>query len=515
MLQIFQNHKIRSRATSSKISTFNPIHFSNYPLIVQIPDLMKNKSFKTPNLRSSIIFALLFSVGIHCLSGQNIEGNWYGALEIQGIKLRLVFHINSSDTGLTAVMDSPDQGAFGIPATKVEFEKPDVVLEVSNIGIVYSGTLEQDVISGVFKQGPLEMPLILSKTEPNREITTRPQEPKEPLPYVVEDIFFDNPKDQIKLAGTLTLPESQDEFPMVILISGSGPQNRNEELMGHKPFLVLADYLTRNGIGVLRFDDRGVGQSEGDFGQATSADFAQDVSSAVSYIRSRTDIKTTKIGLIGHSEGGLIAPMVAAEDSTLDFIVLMAGPGVSGGEILRLQTEDIAKANGMNEAQIAKELKLLNIFLEELSQEQDLEAIKLDLASELEKAFTADSNLLSEGVTLQSYTESALKQVTPWMHYFLMHNPKPYLEAVTCTVLAINGSKDLQVAPGINLKAIKEALDSGGNKAVTLSELPGLNHLFQESTTGSPSEYAQIEQTFSPVALKVISDWILLQVTRD
>jgi fermentation-respiration switch protein FrsA (DUF1100 family) len=407
-----------------------------------------------------------------------------------------------------AVMDSPDQGAYGIPATKIEFKNPDVILEVSNIGLVYSGTMKVDTISGIFKQGPLELPLMLSRTPENQKKAKRPQEPDGPLPYSVEEVSFYNSKDTITLAGTLTLPDSKENFPIVILISGSGPQNRNEELMGHKPFLILADYLTRNGIGVLRFDDRGVGQSEGNFKLATSADFARDVSSAVSYIRSRTDIKSNKIGLIGHSEGGMIAPMVAATDPKIDFIVLLAGPGISGSEILRLQTADIGRANGMTETQIGHELKLLDIFLGVLTEEQDLEQAKQRLPKVLEEAISKDSSLLSEGITAQTYIESALKQLTPWMHYFLKHDPQTALKRVGCPVLAINGGKDLQVAAGVNLNAIQEALEAGGNKAITIAELPGLNHLFQECETGSPNEYALIEQTIAPKALVLISDWI-------
>jgi pimeloyl-ACP methyl ester carboxylesterase len=284
--------------------------------------------------------------------------------------------------------------------------------------------------------------------------------------------------------------------------------------MGHKPFLVLSDHLTRNGIAVLRFDDRGVGESEGDFAQATSADFATDVHGAVAFLKSQSRINPKQIGLIGHSEGGLIAPMVAAENSDVAFAVLMAGPGISGGEILRLQTEDIARANGMSAEQISSELELLDTFLEILKTGTDVEKVKQELTQVLQSRFTKHPERLPEGVGAETYIESTLKQVTPWMLYFLKYDPIPALNAVKCPVLAINGSKDLQVASAVNLTAIKKAIESGGNLAVTTQELPGLNHLFQECETGSPSEYAQIEQTFSPVALKVISDWISKEMVK-
>lgn len=452
-----------------------------------------------------LLIAFLF---INSSFAQEITGTWNGLLSVQGTQLRLTFHVNEAENGYSATMDSPDQEAFGIPASSTHFESALITIEVANIGIKYTGTLEAGTIKGTFQQGAFEAPMNLSRESVTPEKPNRPQEPVAPFPYLTEEVTFYNPTDAINLSGTLTLPEGEGPFPAAILISGSGPQNRDEALMGHKPFLVLSDHLTRNGIAVLRFDDRGVGDSEGDFSQATSADFATDVNSAFAFLKSHSKINPEQIGLVGHSEGGLIAPMVAAENPEVAFAVLMAGPGVSGAKILQLQTEDISRANGLNPEQISEELDLLNTFLNILVSEKDAESAKQNLTATLQALFNENPERLPEGVSAETYITSALKQVTPWMMYFLNYNPSPVLKAVKCPVLAINGAKDLQVASAVNLEAIKNSLESGGNRSVTIKELPGLNHLFQECETGSPSEYAQIEQTFSPVALMVISDWI-------
>ena len=464
------------------------------------------------SIRSKAIhlFVLLITTLFYQVSlAQDITGTWNGLLSVQGTQLRLTFHVTEKETGYAATMDSPDQGAFGIPVSGTQFEDSEITFIVANAGIKYTGTLEAGTIKGTFQQGAFEAPMNLSRESVTPEKPNRPQEPVAPFPYLTEEVTFYNPTDAISLSGTLTLPEGEGPFPAAILISGSGPQNRDEELMGHKPFLVLSDHLTRNGIAVLRFDDRGVGDSEGNFSQATSADFAKDVNSAFAFLKSHSKINTEQIGLIGHSEGGLIAPMVAAENSEVAFAVLLAGPGISGADILRLQTADIARANGMSPEQISGELDLLNTFLNQLSEDEDIPTLKNKLTTKLQETFTIHPDYLPEAMDAATYIESSLKQVTPWMVYFLKHDPATALLQVQCPVLAINGEKDLQVASAVNLEAIKDALESGGNRSVTIKELPGLNHLFQECETGSPSEYAQIEQTFSRVALMVISDWIL------
>jgi dienelactone hydrolase len=296
----------------------------------------------------TVLLIALFS------SAQEITGTWNGVLNVSGMKIRLVFHITKTDAGYTATMDSPDQGANGIPMTKATFENPELNMTMTAGAIEYSGTLKNDTVFGVFKQSGQSFPMNLSKKEIVKQEVKRKQEPSKPFPYHSEDITFENKKDKITLAGTLTLPDKKGKFPMGVLISGSGPQNRDEELMGHKPFLVLSDYLTRNGIGVLRFDDRGTYESKGDFSKATSFDFATDVEAAINYLKNRKEIDKKRIGLIGHSEGGIIAPIVAVNNKNVSFIVLMAGTGIAGDSLLILQQQAIGKASGISE----KDLKI-------------------------------------------------------------------------------------------------------------------------------------------------------------
>ncbi|HNP32144.1 MAG TPA: alpha/beta fold hydrolase [Flavobacterium sp.] len=442
--------------------------------------------------------------------GQDITGQWNGALKVQGMQLRLVFNVSKTETGYISTMDSPDQGAKGIPVSTTTFENPKIKFEVAVARIEYSGELKDNEIVGTFKQAGQEFPMNLSRKVIEKVEPKRPQEPKEPFPYYTENVTFQNPKANISLAGTLSLPKKEGVFPVVVLITGSGPQNRNEELLGHKPFLVISDYLTKNGIAVLRFDDRGVGESKGDFETATSADFATDVESAIAYLKTRKEINPKKIGLMGHSEGGIIAPMVAAKSKDVSFIVLLAGTGISGDKLLLLQQELIAKASGVSEAEIAKTSSINSKVFEAVKQSTDNQKLKTDLTTlinENEKDMKADE--IPNGMSKDDYIAMQVKMVSsPWMEYFIKYDPAPTLQKVKCPVLAVNGGKDLQVPPKENLSAIENALKKGGNTRVTVREFPNLNHLFQECKTGAPSEYAEIEQTFSPLALNQITKWI-------
>lgn len=444
------------------------------------------------------LLALIFSSTAFT---QDIAGAWGGVLKVQGMQLLLVFNVTKSGNSYTSTLDSPDQGAKGIPVSSTSFENSTLRIAVASAGIQYEGTLGRDsTITGTFKQAGQSFPLNLTKQKAEVHVL-RPQEPVKPYPYVEEDVTFENKRASLTLAGTLTLPKKDGVFPVVVLISGSGPQNRNEELMGHKPFLVMSDYLTRNGIAVLRFDDRGVGKSTGIFKTATSADFATDVEAAIEYLKTRTEINKKKIGLIGHSEGGVIAPMVAANSKDVAFIVLMAGTGVPGDEILLAQQTLIGRASGIDSATLAQNETINQKGFELIKSSTDDEKLKTDLAA-----------LLRQNNVPENAISSAVAQTTtPWMLYFIRHNPATVLQKVKCPVLALNGSNDLQV-PKENLLAIKHALAKGGNKRITTQELPGLNHLFQESKTGAPTEYATIEQTISPAALTALLTWLQAQV---
>ncbi len=339
----------------------------------------------------------------------------------------------------------------------------------------------------------------------------RPQEPKEPFNYTSEDITFINyTADSIPLAGTLTLPKHIKNPPVAILISGSGAQNRNEELMGHKPFLVIADYLTKNGMAVLRYDDRGVGESKGNFQTATTFDFATDVEAAIDYLKSRKDIDASKIGLIGHSEGGLIAPMVASRNKDIAFIILLAGPGINGADILKTQARKAGELAGTPEGFLDENERLASIIYDIIRTNTDEDIIKTKITKALNDYKTNNPmSVIAPYITPVMIEQqlSILKSV--WICNFIRIEPKDYLEKTTCPVLALNGSKDFQVIPDINLEGIKNGLEKAGNKDVTIKEIEGLNHLFQTAETGSMQEYNKIEETFSPMALEIIKNWIL------
>jgi len=451
------------------------------------------------------------------ISEISIEGIWEGKLKVPGTELRIVFKISKNpDATLTATLDSPDQGATGIPVEEVIFIDNTLHLEVKSAGGVFEGRVSEDflVIEGEWKQSGQgqALPLTLKRVDKAVEIL-RLQVPKKPYPYIEKKVAYTNLKAGVKLVGILTLPSDKGVFPVVLLITGSGPQDRNETIYGHHPFLVLADYLTRQGIAVLRVDDRGVGESTGDFSQATSEDFASDVLVGVEYLKTCKEIDPNKIGLIGHSEGGLIAPMVAVKSPDVAFIVLMAGTGLTGEEILYLQGAFISRAMGVSEEDIIKKRqfneKIFSVLKEEENSEIAEERLRQMFEEDWEKMSDEEKEQIGNPeVFLEAQLQSLL---SPWLKFFLTYNPKPTLSKVKCPILAINGEKDLQVPPKENLSAIENALKAGGNQNYNIKELPCLNHLFQTTQTGLPSEYAKIEETISPVALKIVSDWILEQ----
>ncbi len=452
-----------------------------------------------------IIILITFFITTSLFS-QDITGTWNGLLDIQGIQLRLLINISQNETGYTATMDSPDQGAKDIPVSDIAFKDNILSFSVSVAGVQYKGTLENDIIKGTFSQRGINIPLDLSRGSG----INRPQEPKAPFPYYSEEVTFKNEKAGITLAGTLTLPEKDGNFPAVILISGSGPQNRDEEILSHKPFLVLADHLTRNGIAVLRYDERGVGESGGEFSTATTADFSVDAEAAFNYLKTRKEINKKEIGLLGHSEGGLVAPMVAERNKDAAFIVLLAGPGIKISELMILQNYALGKASGMPETMLTENKKINRETYGALITETNSDTRKNKLTAILKK--TSGSHLAAQGASeeqINDYVNAEVEGlISPWFIHFINSDPAAVIEKVKCPILALNGSKDLQVTADENLNGIKLAAEKGRNKKVTIKKMDGLNHLFQECTTGLPQEYGHIEQTMSPVALNEISGWI-------
>lgn len=460
------------------------------------------------------LITLVLTLVSYCSFGQEITGKWYGLLNVPGAQLPLEINVTKTETNYQSTMDSPDQKAFGIPITTTSFENSTLKFSIPAGKIEYIGTLKNNKIEGVFKQAGQSFPMELSREKVEKTVLIRPQEPKKPYSYYTEEVKFYNKKDGVTLAGTLTLPSKEGNFPVVVLISGSSPQNRDEEIVGHKPFLVIADYLTQNGIGVLRYDDRGTAASTGNYNTSTTMDFSYDAEAAVDYLMTRNDINKKKIGLIGHSEGGVIAPIVASRNKNVNFIVLLAGTGLRGDKLLLIQQELIARAAGASEEQL-KESKIFNqkIF-DYIISDTDDKKLNSDLMNVYEEAISKTPNVkYPDGMTKEQYIQSQINEYTyTWMKYFIRLDPNIALEKVKCPVLALNGSKDLQVSPKENLAAIKNALDKGKNKNVTIKELPNLNHLFQECTTGATSEYDKIEQTFSPTALTEILNWIKIQM---
>lgn len=342
---------------------------------------------------------------------------------------------------------------------------------------------------------------------------TKSQEPKLPYPYHSEEVTFRNSHYGITLSGTLTFPKEAGSFPAVILITGSGPQDRNEEILGHKPFLVIADYLTRHGFAVLRYDDRGIARSTGNFMTATSLDFASDAESAIAYLKSRKEINPEKIGLAGHSEGGLIAAIAASRSKEIGFVVSLAAPGAIGIDVMNLQAELIARAGGVDEVEIARFNQLNREITNIVLKSANTTVLRSNLTA-YTKAHLQDypKQMLPPGQTKEAFFKSQIDVMcTPWYQFLFKVNPALYFGKITCPVLALNGGKDLQVDAKQNLPAILKAVRDGGNSNVTIKELPNLNHLFQESKTGHPNEYAGIQETFSPLALTVLSEWMTAQ----
>jgi pimeloyl-ACP methyl ester carboxylesterase len=464
------------------------------------------------------ILSVLFFLSIS-LSGfsQNqeligkIKGSWSGPLKVGASELTLVINITPDQKdNFVVTIDSPDQGVTGLETSKVTITMDSLIVRSKVLKARYEGVFTDNfsILKGKWKQSGMAFPLDLHHSFEKYSVK-RPQEPKPPYPYSEEEVTVKNAEANVDLAGTLTLPEKGGPFTAVILITGSGAQNRNEELMGHKPFLVIADYLTRKGIAVLRMDDRGFGKSTGKFSTATTLDFASDISAAVDYLKSRKEIDSTRIGLAGHSEGGLIAPIVASERKDVAFVILLAGPGLTGERILILQSAIINRNAGMTEKEVTSDsqlrTKIYQVIKKNSSNDKAAEKVKAYIHSAKKK------NPDGKGLVQldDNQTDLFLQQcTTPWFRKFLVLDPVNYISKVKCPLLALNGSLDVQVPSKENLAAIEKALIFGGNSTYTVEEIPGVNHLFQDAKTGNIDEYGKIEETMSPVVLEKIAGWI-------
>ena len=448
-----------------------------------------------------LLLILTVLISIPCL-GQNLEGSWKGIIEIQGTKLNLVFNFKEAGGNWSATMDSPDQGGFGIPMDEVTINQNKVLVKSKALQLTYEGTITKDCIEGIFQQSFLQVPLNLKSD--TSEASQRPQEPQPPFPYQIENISFPSLDKSITLSGTLTLPDDLKKHPAVVLIAGSGPANRDEEIFGHKPFAVIADYLTRQGLAVLRYDKRGIGESTGSLREATTLNLAEDVEASIQFLRNHPNIQSNNIGLIGHSEGGIIAPMVASRDQAISFIVLLAAPGMTGKQILKKQNEESIQRSPITNDQKTKALNVAVQYLDYLAQTSSEGTSTEALHNTLDSIISIN---LAEDIFPQVSREEMIKSTNNnWIIYFLNLDPSEYLKKVHCPILALNGTKDIQVEANSNLKIIESSVKN--KELLTVKKYLNLNHLFQKAETGAINEYAQIQETFSEDVLKDILTWI-------
>jgi hypothetical protein len=442
---------------------------------------------------------------------QSAVGKWLGIIETPGQDLRIAFEISEAkEGGYAAVAHSIDQGAMNIPVSTVTLSGDRVRLELKS-AFVYEGKLQPDgnTIEGNWIQGDSTR-LVMQRVDKIPELN-RPQTPKKPYPYTEEEVVYQNPAADVSIAGTLTIPQGKGPFPAVLLLAGSGPSDRNEAALGHKPFLVLADHLTRQGLAVLRADKRGVGKTTGTFGNSGIEEFASDALAGVKYLTSRPEVDVRRIGLLGHSEGGGVAPLVAVQAREVSYLVLLAAPGMSAYDILVLQDGTEAKAGGSTDEEVALIRGFSRRFYTLVLRAKDNAQVERE-ANALYATLTDAEKKALDWPNLHGSLSLAWA-LAPGSRENLKFDIRPVLRQVRCPVLALNGAKDCQVPPRENLAGIERELKAGGNQDYTLREVPGVNHLLQTCGTGANSEYIKIEETMSPLVLQTVSDWIIAKTS--
>ena len=446
-------------------------------------------------MKAKILIPLLFVV---LQSQAQIEGYWKGEIDLGTLKLEMAFNITAIENGFSATLDVPAQGAFDFPVDETTFKDEHLQLTMSSMDASYLGTLKEGAIEGEFTQRGMTFPLNLTKAEKKEQKKARPQDPQPPFNYHIEEVTFVNEKEGNTLVGTLTIPKGEGPFPAMVLVSGSGQQDRDEELMNHRPFWVIADYCALHGIAVLRYDDRGIGGSTGEVENATSMDFSYDAEAAFDYLRNRKEINASKVGILGHSEGGVINFMVSARRPEVAFLISLAGPSVNGIEVLKEQQAAILRASGMSEEAI------------QFSGNANAQMFDIvEASNDRVEADTLIRQLLKGWGYNEELTEQTVGQMTSaWMYFFLKYDPAEAIVKTKCPALLLNGSKDLQVIASQNLPGYEKIIAEYGKTNLTLRELPDLNHLFQHCETGSPNEYFEIEETISPEVLEMIVGFV-------
>jgi uncharacterized protein len=467
--------------------------------------------------KSLIIIAALFLFSNYSYPQNKIDGSYKGAVIVAGMNIEMTVRFRTESDSIVGSADM--QGLKDLPLTQIKYEDPSFNFVLQNPNpknnAYFEGIVYPDSISGVFKQSLYVGRFFL---KPSTEVPQQDTTPKIALPYKEEEVTFKNGNESF--AGTLTIPFKEGKHPAVIMITGSGPQDRNEEILGFKIFGIIADKLTRDGIAVLRYDDRNVGKSKGtDVSNSTTADFAGDVIEAVKFLKGRNDINPDQIGLFGHSEGGIVAPLAASQNSDIAFIILMAGTAVSGEDVIMEQSRAIMTANGEADSNITTSLKYSKKIMDAVVKNEDLTQLKKDLKIEFLKEYDLLSEDDKKSITnKEEYAEGKVEGTiqafsSPWMKYFLAYDPEPALEKVKCPVLALFGELDMQVLPSQNEELMREALKKSGNKDFTIKVFPKANHLFQTANNGSPKEYGKLPKEFVDGFLDYVSGWIASRVT--
>ncbi|PYU07197.1 MAG: alpha/beta hydrolase [Acidobacteria bacterium] len=443
-------------------------------------------------------------------SVSKVEGTWQGAIETGNMRMRLQLHLSHDEKGqLTAAVDSLDQGIQGIPASHVTEQAGQVKFELPAFGAEYNGALNaaKNEIAGHWSQnGNLET-LDFRRSDKILELR-RPQNPAKPYPYKEEEVSFAAGDGKLALAATLTLPQGAGPFPAALLVGGSGPNDRDETIAGHKPFLVLADFLTKRGIAVLRYDKRGIAKSTGNYADATMENFTQDAQAAFGYLKSRKEVDVKRLGIIGHSEGGILGALVATRSNDLNWMVLLATPATTGERTLLRQSELIARAGGLAEEQITRSLEFDRKAYRAVREEKDAAALERRLRTLVEQSG------LGAAMPPAALQAQIRMMSSPWFREFLDYDPAPALEKLKCPVLALSGDRDLQVDSTENVPLLRKAYESSGNKDFMLVEIEGVNHLFQKAQSGSPALYGAIEETIAPEILTAVGNWVSKHTTQ-
>lgn len=439
----------------------------------------------------------------------DLSGSWKGSLDVMGQELPLVFHFEKTEDGYQGTADSPAQGAKGMTLKKILFNGLMAAWEFEQIPALYEGIIVGDTLKGNFTQSGSAFPLDLIRMDESEMMEPeRPQEPHPPYNYDEIETTFNSSVEGQQLKGTITKPKGDGPFPAIVLVSGSGPQNRDSETLGHKPFLVIADYLSRNGIIVLRYDERGVGESEGDFTSATSMDFKDDAAKAVSHIRTFPFVDQQQVGLIGHSEGAMIGWMLAAGESDLDFLIALTAPVVPIDELMEQQTLDVLISGGASQESIDQQLTLNKKVYKSVKNTQDYQALSVNLEDMLREHLASvgvdEASLDREASAIMDAFGPAL---TPWFFEFIRFRSQPYIENISIPVFAVFGGKDLQVKASTNSEALK-TFTADHSQLFTIKTYPELNHLMQTAPTGTLAEYASISETFNEEVLSDILEWL-------